>query len=186
MRILYLSPSDLSTAEWSWDDFYRKCVLKEREPSTPEIHWGEFCHTYTELSPEEREAKKFCITPEFKALLEQVASELKGYEKEQSFKRVFVVDDTLVVMSYRMDRMDYKKGKSIELKFPQKPWTQGRANSDIKNLCYRMFHDDLWLWCTTAENGVEKFKITKTQEEAEQAVHEAIRAVVGRLLNNYF
>lgn len=186
MNKLIISPSDIATAQWSWEDFYKKCVLGQREPSNANMSWGNFCHEYLARSKEERADSKFAVLPQFKAYMDTMADYLaeNRYQPEVAYKRHFLVDDTEVELNYRLDWVHEITGKTIEMKFPQTAWTQGKLNGDVKTLCYAMFHETE-VWCTTLEDGTVKLKAPSKQESREK-VEAMLREIIGRLKLNYF
>lgn len=184
---LHLSPTNLETAEWSMDEFFRQVVMKERFDGNAHTYWGSFCHSFTELSPLEREKFKPSITPKFRGYLEEVAGALIEYDTEIPYKREFYVDDWKITLNYRLDRIHPVTGHVVELKFPlTKAWTKGRVHNSVKNAAYKMFHPDFELWCVMEECGIKKIPFVMDQKLAEEKVHSTIRKIIGRVSLLYF
>lgn len=185
---LEISPSDLSLSVWNWDAFHKRCVLKEYQDPTVEMLIGSFAHAYVWLPKEEKEEKNIPILLEFKELLDKVSEQLTPYTPEQSFSHTMQVDDTEVVLNWRVDGIDYKTGNVIELKFPTKDWGRYTSQrvSDIKNLCYCLAHQQVEVWEIMLSKGIVKHKVKWSKEEAEEKVKEQLRQVIGRLTLNYF
>ncbi len=189
LKTLQISPSDIATFDWSPDEFYRKCILKERDPDHPVPLWGSLHHAIIQAGAEGEEMlEKFPLERGWKDhLRDNIYALSKGnYQYEIPILKEIDVDDWTVTISYRLDAIDYSSGKVLEFKFPQTPWTQYKANSDLKTMCYLMFHSDIEIWCTTVENGFEKFTVKTDREKAEEKVKEILRVIIGHLQNSYF
>lgn len=156
------------------------------------MHWGTFCHAYVGLPEEDRINVSYPLLQPFKESLDKVAAELIGYTKEIAYKRSFSMtvggEDWEIIMSYRLDAQsdDPLNQKVVELKFPQTMWTRAKANSDLKTLCYKMFHNDVEIWCTTPDGKFEKIPVTTGQDKAYFKVTEQLKIIIGRLSLNYF
>jgi len=184
---VFLSPSDLSTFEWSPEDFFKRYVLGEYEDPGPLAHWGTLCHAIVQKMVEGETEFPFPIDGVQNLLMQDIAEEMAGFSMEVSLKNSLMVDDWEVIMSYRLDGFKSESDEVIELKFPKTPWTQGKANSDTKTLCYKLFHENVKIVCLPMKStDFDIFECKTGREKAMGKVSDVIRQIIGRLSLNYF
>lgn len=185
-KTISLSPSDISTFDWSVDDFYQQVVLKIRQPETYQMHWGSLQHCFIENGIDDVQLP---FDPNWKQMLLDLREELKEYQHEVTMQQKLMVDDWEVTLNYRLDAFNPLTGKAIELKFPQTAWTQYKANSDIKTLCYKAFHSDVEVVCTVwdgKEAVTSHLNVKPSMEEAREKVIHILKQIIGHLSNQYF
>lgn len=183
---LSISPSDIGTFDWDIDQFYSQCVLKIRQPETWKMIYGTMMHSFIEDGLDNTELP---FAPLWKQMLLDLREEMKEYQHEVTMQQKLMVDDWEVTLNYRLDAFNPLTGKAIELKFPQTAWTQYKANSDIKTLCYKTFHNDVEVVCTVwdgKEAVTSHLTVKPSMEEAREKVIHILKQIIGHLSNQYF